>query len=148
LAEQRQEFETICRQHSLSECEANFNVWRSTNSIAGLASASEAEIAQYRQEAISARNERLLQADTRTLKTLARREGAETQTTAAQQQADREFEAATIRDAAVGYPSLPELWRGQKLNAEFIRRADVSTLKFLRQRFGTAAIDARLRGIS
>src|SRR5712664_3432102 len=33
LEQDKESYAEICRQHSLSECEANFNLWRSTKSI-------------------------------------------------------------------------------------------------------------------
>jgi hypothetical protein len=163
LEQDRETFADACRRFQIGNNEANFGIIRETlgegfsvyqiqqavqSGAVRVSSATHHEIGQWAAEAVETHNDFLLQADTSTLKTLARREGADTRAAAAQQQADRQFEAAKIRDAAIGYPALPGLWRGQKLDAEFIKRADPSTLKFLRQRFGAAAVDARLRGIS
>jgi hypothetical protein len=163
LDQDRHTFADACRQLHIGFNEANFGIIRSTlgenfsiyqvsqaisSGAVRVSPATRQEIAQWAAEAIEQHNEYLQTANTDTLRALARKEGADTRAAAAQQQTDRQFEAARVRDAGIGFPELPHEFRGQKLDANLIRRADVSTLKFLRQRFGTAAVDARLRGIS
>jgi hypothetical protein len=148
LVEDKEAFTKICRQHSLSECEANFHLFRSTHSISGLAPASQAEVDQWTAEAVERRNEFLLKADTETLRTLAREEGAANRQAAVQTEADLQLAASKSRDAVMGFPLLPDTWQGQKLDSEFIRRCSVETQRLLSRRFGSAQLTARLRGLA
>jgi len=144
----RQTFAEVCRRNLVSECQANFNLWRSTNSVSGMAPASPEELAAYKQEAVEQRNEFLLNADVDTLKKLAREESAVKRQTAIQTEADRQLAAATARDAVLGFPPLPETWNGQKLDAAFIKNCSSETQKLLSRRFGSSQITARLRGLA
>ena len=139
-------FAEICRRNSISECEANFNLWRSTKSISGLAPASQSEQDRYSQEAVEQRNEFLLNADTETLRTLAREEGAANRQAALQTEADSQLAAAQERDSRFGFPRLPDTWQGQKLDATFVKNCSVEIQKLLQKRFGSAQLTARLQG--
>jgi hypothetical protein len=160
-AQDRQTFADACRQLHIGDNEANFGIIRETlgegfsvyqvqqavqSGAVRLALATREDIAQWAQEAVEERNEFLLTADNQTLRNIARREGAKRRATAVRQEADRQFQTAKVRDTAIGYPALPETWRGQQLNAAFIRSCDVETHKLLTKRFGSAALTARLRG--
>ncbi len=146
LAKDKETFSALCRQHGLSECEANLNLWRGSQSIEGLASASPKELAKFREEQIEAHNEFLLNADTETLRTLAREEHAIKRQAAVQTDADLQLAASKVRDAIIGFPLLPGTWNGQKLDSEFIRRCSAETQKLLQKRFGSAQLTARLQG--
>jgi hypothetical protein len=161
LEHARQVFAQACRQFRVSENTANFNLIREvlgtgfdvygvsqaiSSGAVRLSPATQQEIAQWAQEAVEQRNEFLLTADTQTLRNIARREGAERRAAAVQAEADQQFEVNRVRDAAIGFPRLPDEWRGQKLNSAFIRSCDVETHKLLTKRFGSAALTARLRG--
>ncbi len=148
LAKDKETFAALCRQQGLSECEANLNLWRRSQSIEGLASASAQELAKFREEQIEAHNEFLLNADTETLKTLAREEGAANRQAAVQTEADRQLAAAQERDSRFGFPRLPDTWQGQKLDAAFIKNCSVETQKLLSRHFGPAQLTARLRGLA
>ena len=146
LAKDKETFSALCRQQGLSECEANLNLWRRSQSIEGLASASAQELAKLREEQIEAHNEFLLNADTETLRTLAREEHAIKRQAAVQTDADLQLAASKVRDAIIGFPLLPGTWNGQKLDSEFIRRCSAETQKLLQKRFGSAQLTARLQG--
>ena len=146
LAKDKETFSALCRQQGLSECEANLNLWRGSQSIEGLASASPKELAKFREEQIEAHNEFLLNADTETLRTLAREEHAIKRQAAVQTDADLQLAASKVRDAIIGFPLLPGTWNGQKLDSEFIRRCSAETQKLLQKRFGSAQLTARLQG--
>jgi hypothetical protein len=161
LEQDRQTFADACRQLHIGNNEANFGIIRSTlgenlslyqiqqaiqSGAVRLSPATQQEMAQWAQEAVEERNEFLLTADNHTLRNIARREGLERAATATKAEADRQFEASKARDTAIGFPALPETWQGQKLDAAFIRSCNVETQKLLTKRFGSAALDARLRG--
>lgn len=161
LEQDRQVFADACRQLYIGNNQANFGIIRSTlgenlslyqiqqaiqSGAVRVSPATQQEIAQWAAEAVANHNEFLLNADNQTLRNIARREGAERRASAVQAEADQQFEVSRVRDAAIGYPPLPDLWRGQKLDAHFIKNCDVETQKLLSQRFGGAALDARLRG--
>ena len=147
LAKDKETFAALCRQHGLSECEANLNLWRGSQSIEGLVQASPEELVKFQQERIEAHNEFLLNADTETLRTLAREEHAVKRQAAVQTEADLQLAASKARDAIMGgFPALPDTWNGQKLDSEFIRRCSAETQKLLQERFGSAQLTARLQG--
>jgi hypothetical protein len=146
LAGEQRLFADFCRRNRVSENEANFGIWRETHSTAGLAPASQAELDQWNQERIELRNNFLLNADNQTLRNIARREGVERHQAALQAEADRQLEASQARDAAIGFPPLPTVWKGEPLDAGFIKRAASETLRLLNRRFGAAAVNARLCG--
>jgi len=49
------------------------------------------------------------------------------------------------RRAAFATPPLPDTWKGEKLDAHFIRTCSPAIQRLLAQKFGNAALDARLR---
>jgi hypothetical protein len=52
------------------------------------------------------------------------------------------------RDVIVGkMPPLPKFWNGQKLDQEFIRKADTNTLKAMFRKHGMAQVNARFHAI-
>jgi hypothetical protein len=142
-------FAEICRRHSISECQANFSLWRGSRSIEGLAPANQAERDQYRQEAVEAHNQELLrvaETDPSKLRVIVRQEAADTRAQQAQADADRQLKAAQERDSHFGFPKLPDTWNGQTLDSAFIKNCSVEIHKFLTKRFGSAQLTARLRG--
>ncbi len=155
-------FQIFVRANGFSENEANWSLTKSvlgsgfdqysleqavTSNALRLARASQEELAQYAQDAAEVRQEYLRQATPQQLKQAARTETEQRRAAAVQQQADQQLQAAVERDAVMGFPSLPETWQGQKLDAGFIRKCDVATQKLLSKRFGSAALDLRLRGL-
>jgi len=149
LAQDRTAFAELCRRYSLSECAANFNVWRSTNSISGLAPATPEEQAKFEEERIEAHNAELLRvAETNPdqLRARVRQESEARQQAAQQERAEHQFQAAQQRDASRGFQVLPDTWNGQKLDAGFIKNCSVEVQKFLTQKFGSAQLTARLQG--
>jgi len=116
-------------------------------SITGLAASRNADElrAAYQQKQVEDHNLALINADTQTLRKVARQEAANRQTEA-EKQVVLDMQAQQRRDAAMDFPSLPGTWQGQKLDAAFIRRCDVPTQKLLAKRFGSAQLDARLQG--
>jgi hypothetical protein len=110
---------------------------------------SQIELDELRAEAIEQHNTRLLNASGEELRQIAQREAADRRAVAVKAESDRHIQAATARDATYGnYEPLPDTWRGQKLDAYFIKTCSVETQRILQRRFGSAAIDRRLHGIS
>jgi hypothetical protein len=113
-----------------------------------LTPATSSEIQEWRQELAEQRTDYLTHhASPAELRAAANQESEQRRLAAAQQQADQQLEAAVVRDSAMGFPSLPEDWRGQKLDANFIKMCDIVTHKLLLKRFGSAQLDMRLRGV-
>jgi hypothetical protein len=113
-----------------------------------LTPATPSEVQQWRQELAEQRQDWLVnQASPAELREAANRESEQRRAAAVQQQADQQLEAAVVRDSVMGFPPLPEDWRGQKLDANFIKMCDVATHKLLLKRFGSAQLDLRLRGV-
>jgi len=149
--------------NDVSDCDANFNlVCRvlgtdftiaqavkalTDGTLQGLApSGNAAELrAAYQQKQIDDHNHWLMNADTKTLREITRQEIADQRQNSAQEQADRELQVGLQRQTAMGFPPLPDLWRGEKLDANFIKHCNVETHKRLTKRFGSAALTARLR---
>jgi len=140
LAKDKETFAALCRQHGLSACEANLNLWRSTNSISGLAVASPEEMEAYRQEAVEKRQDFLLNTDPTTLRSEGRRESVERQTAVVQDQAGRELEAARQSDQYRGYRPLPP-----EIDSKAIKAASAVQLKQMMRLYGDFQITTRLR---
>jgi len=161
-AEERRVFHEFCRDNGFSEVEANFSLIKSTlgsfdqyalaqavqsNALQGLAPASPAELEQFRQEVIEAHNLRLLNADLPTLRRLAREAGAKGPAPVAPDETQR-VRAVEKQDGTV-YPQLPDEIRigdrEETLDAAFIKRCSVETMRFLVKRYGMAQLDEALR---
>ncbi len=112
-----------------------------------LTPATPSEVQQWRQELAEQRQDWLVNASPAELRAAANAEAEQRRVAAAKQQADEQLEAAVVRDSVMGFPPLAEDWRGQKLDANFIRVCDVATQKLLMKRFGSAQLDLRLRGV-
>jgi hypothetical protein len=162
--EDRRIFENTAKRFELySINEANWNVIHSTlgpglsefqiqnavdSGAVRLTPATSSEIQEWRQELAEQRADYLTHhASPAELRAAANQESEQRRLAAAQQQADQQLEAAIVRDSVMGFPPLPEDWRGQKLDATFIKMCDVATHKLLLKRFGSAQLDMRLRGV-
>jgi hypothetical protein len=146
--------------NNVSNCDANFNAVReklgtplsvadvlrvlTDASITGLAPAANAS--ELRQEAneqaILQHNRMLSTADVPTLRTLTNQDFANRQTEA-QKQAILDKQAQAELDARRGFKVMPEYFKGQKLDREFIRKCSGSTLKRLMQLFGATQVMER-----
>jgi hypothetical protein len=161
LVKDRQTLADACRQLHIGNNEANFGIIRSTLGenfsiyqvqqaiqcgAVRVSPATQQELEQWAAESVETHNQFLLNADSQTLRTIARREGAERHQAALQAEADRQLQASQARDAAIGFPPLPAVWKGEPLDAGFIKRAASETLRLLNRRFGAAAVNARLCG--
>jgi hypothetical protein len=141
LERDRATFAELCRENLLSQCQANFEVWTSTNSIIGLAAASPEELEAYRQEAADKRQDFLLNADPTTLRSEVRRESVERQAAVAQEQAARELEFAKQRDQYRGYKPLP-----LEIDSKAIQGAAPEKLKSWMRVYGSYQLTSRVRG--
>jgi G:T/U-mismatch repair DNA glycosylase len=148
-AGKRQSFDEFRREHQVSDCEANRQLYGSGfDDPAVFAPMSPAELDQARSEAIEEYNEGLRNASALELRQIAQQEAADRRAAAVQAEADRHLKAAQARDAAYGFPPLPETWQGSKLDAYFIKTCSADTQKLLQRRFGSAALDRRLHGLN
>lgn len=109
---------------------------------------SQQELREWAAQDVQDHNEALLRADDVTLRARVRQEAEHTRVATAQAEATRQFQAAQKRDAVMGFPPLPDVWQGEKLDAAFIKNCSVEVHKLLTKRFGAAQITARLQGRS
>src|SRR6267143_4598980 len=125
LAQGKEVFAAVCRKHVVANIEANFSLLRKvvgddfteysaaqaiTSGAVKLAKPDQSELDQWNAEALEQRNEFLLNADTETLRTLAREEHALKRQAAVQTDADLQLAASKVRDAIIGFPLLPDTW--------------------------------------
>lgn len=138
--EMRLEFSVICRRNKLSDCDANFQMWKANESLQGLALATAAEVEQFEMEAEEARQTALMNADSTTLRKLVREESAVARQAEAVKEFERQREAEKIRDAGIGFPVLPKSITKFQLkdlgDADFLRR--------MIRKYGISQINERL----
>jgi len=144
LAKDKETFAALCRQHGLSECEANLNLWRGSQSIEGLAQASPQESAKFQEEKIENHNDALLKMDPVQLRAQVRQEATDTRVQQAQAEIDRQIEAIRIKDAPFDYPTLPTEFTKDGL-LQLVQQ-DTKKYRFLIQKFGNYNVTARLQG--
>ncbi len=160
----RRVFNEFARENGFSECESNHLLAKSVleggfdksllaqavqSNALQLAEASPQEVALFRQDAIKAHNQRLLNMDIPTLRKLAREAGARGQVAPPPDETQR-VRAAEEKFYGTAYPPLPDECRDgngpeQVLNAEFIRNCSKETLRLLLKRYGTDQINEVLR---
>lgn len=161
LRQDRKTFEHAAKTlRSFAINEANFNVTRQTlgegfsvHAIqqmlmahgAMLSPPTQEELNQWERERIAARNEFLLEADPETLSTAAKQEVEQKRIAMQQEQANREDEARKQRDESRGYPPLPQMWNGTRLDSQFVRKCSRQTLTDLIKRFGSHQVTEALR---
>jgi hypothetical protein len=125
-----------------------FTVYTIQQLIAGqsemLSAPTSEELQTWNQERIAARNEFLRNTDGTTLRREARAEIEQARQQQQEEQAAREDAARKQRDAG-RFPPLPEMFRGKRLDAAFIRAADKETLRILIKSWGSAQVTDALR---
>ncbi len=172
LAESRKVFSEAARQSkAFGDSEANFRFACSilgTNSFTayeletawlagafqGMSSPGAEELESWKQERILQENE-FLKRDQITpheqaqAKEIRQRRIAENRHSAVQEELERRLVLGYERDIKYGnkiYP-LPLDWKGENLNAQFIKRCPLATMKILVARFGDSQLTARLHDI-
>lgn len=148
LEQDKATFEKVRREHNLSGCKANFDLWRASHSLGGMVSANAEELSEYQQERIDQHNQVLLNAPLSKLRATVRIEGESRQQADHKNASDEQLRSAKERDGYLGFPALPNEYNGQKLNAVFLRACSAETLKFLSKKFGSSQVTARLRDLS
>ncbi len=157
----REIFNVFARENGFSECESNRVLVKSVlgegydrhtlaqavqSNALQLAQASPEELAQFRQDAINAHNQRLLNMDIPTLRKLAREAGV---AGAVAPLPDETQRMRAIENQDGTYPVLPdELRIGDReelIDAAYIRRCPKEVLRSLIKRYGAAQIDEALR---
>jgi hypothetical protein len=156
---------------TFSECEANFQHCCSVlgksfskvqfqqaysfGSLAGLVSSSAEELEQWKQEQIAEENKILRrdatsQYEIQQQKQIAHNRRMEAAQMTAERRIQQDLVERFLREVKHGSKEsgLPQQWLGKPLNPEFIKKASAETLRTLVRRFGTAQLDARLRGIT
>lgn len=140
LAKDKETFAALCRQHGLSECDANFSLWRDLRSIEGLAQASPQEAAKFREERIEQHNDSLQRMDPVQLRARVREEAEARQEATRQEQAARELESAKQRDQYGNFRPLPP-----EIDSKAIKGASAFQLKNWMRLYGSFQINVRLR---
>jgi len=145
LEQDKESFAKICRQNSLSECQANFQLFQSTHSISGLAPASQEELARWNAEAAEKRRDFLVnRATPDQLKTAVRQEATDSRAANAKAETDRQLEALRTKDAPFGYQPLPTEFTKDSL-LQLVQQ-DTKKYRYLIQKFGNYNVTARLQG--
>jgi len=144
LAKDKETFAALCRQHGLSECEANLNLWRGSQSIEGLAQASPQESAKFQEEKIENHNDALLKMDPVQLRAQVRQEATDTRVQQAQAETDRQLDALRTKDAPFGYQPLPTEFTKEKL-LQMVKN-ETEKYRFIVKKFGNHNITVRLQG--
>jgi len=153
-------FERACRHFKISGCEANWSLLEQfcdsessvsqgiNGGVRNLVRAGQDELTQWEQEAQQKRVAQLKTMDKRDLRNAVSEEFQNRRQQAAQAVADHSFAQKEQHDQHMGYPELPEFFRGHRLNREFfIKHCDRATMKFLNQKYGQASVEARIRGL-
>ncbi len=117
-----------------------------------LAPAPPEELEQFRQDAAEERRDFLInQASPQELRQAARSEAEQRRIQFQRAEAERQIAFREQKDAAVGYPPLPEVnGEGQKIDAAYLNKISNTNLqlfKNLMRRHGASNLTARLRGI-
>jgi hypothetical protein len=133
-------FPSYCRENRISDCEANLRLYLAHDD-GGYASATPAELAEWRNQAIGDYNAALKTALPSELRAEVRSQAQQRRVAEVQELADQRLAEITKRDAAIGYPALPA-----HINAAYIKAAAPDTIRLLIRKYGNAQIDLRLRG--
>jgi hypothetical protein len=141
LAEDKETFTKICRRHSLSECDANFHLFRTTHSISGLAPASQEELVKFEQDRVETHNDTLQRMGHDQLREKVREEAEARQEATRQEQAARELESAKQRDQYGNFRPLPP-----EITAKAIKTSSALQLKNWMRLYGSFQITNRVRG--
>ena len=173
LAQSRKAFSSAaCQSKAFGDSEANFRFACSilgTNSFTayeletawlagafqGMSSPGAEELESWKQERILQENE-FLKRDQITpheqaqAKEIRQRRFVENRRSAVQEELERRLVLGYERDVVYGNKKhpLPFDWNGQRLDAAFIKRCDLQTMKILVARFGDAQLTARLQGVT
>jgi hypothetical protein len=150
--DQRAAFDAFVREHSLSSCEANFQLFRDGASIENFSGASGVERATRQEEAARTRQHFLIhEASPTQLKQEAAWESQQNRAAAVQAEADRQHQVSSQQQQQSGmFPPLPAFHAetGENIDARWLRKT--STINFelfkkLCRKHGSAAINERLR---
>jgi hypothetical protein len=123
--------------------------------LKGLAPVSSSELETWRQERIAQENEflkkdQITQQEQAQAKEIRQRRFAENRRSAVEEELHRRLVLGYERDVVYGNKKhpLPFDWSGQRLDAAFIKKCDLQTMKILVARFGDAQLTARLQGVT
>ncbi len=121
--EQRAAFDLLVREHNLSSCEANFQLFQQGASIENFAGASQIERAQYAHEAAQARQKILIHDATPSeLKAEAAYESRTNHDAAVQAEADRRHQFVSDQQRGL-YTPLPAVnGNGEAMDSKYFRR--------------------------
>jgi hypothetical protein len=148
--EQRAAFDLLVREHNLSSCEANFQLFQQGARTENFAGASQIERAQYAHEAAQARQKFLIHDATPSeLKVEAAYESQTNHDAAVQAEADRRHQFVSDQQRGL-YTPLPAVnGNGEAMDSKYFRRistVDYNLFKTLVKRYGSSQITSRLRG--
>jgi hypothetical protein len=147
--EQRATFDAFVREHSLSSCEANFNLFRDGASVEHFAGASGVERAQYANEQAQARQKFLINTATpQQLKQEAAYESQVNREAAQRAEADRQHQFVSQQQQGLYSPLPTHNANGETMDSKYFRRistVDYPLFKQLVRKFGSAQITERLR---
>jgi hypothetical protein len=154
----RQVFHDVMVELGLSESDANWNLFPKdfldnlytakqaviSGAVRGLMPANPAENAEREEVRIDQENLRLLNSDVRDLKKEVHAGAVQRQQEFKQKEADRVLDIKRqFQDGR--FEPLPAHWRGEVLDANFIKRASPRVIRLLREHYGSYQLDMRLR---
>jgi hypothetical protein len=140
--DQRTSFESFVRNSDLSNCEANFQLFKQGARIENFAGASQAEKAAYAEQAALQRNKWLRTAASPLELRVEARYETQTQTAASQQAfADATLEAQKQRDQYAGYKALPA-----HIDRKALIKASKDELRKWSRLYGQFQLNTALRG--
>jgi hypothetical protein len=140
--ERRKAFDAFVRENNFSSCEANFALFKRGASIEKFAGASQAEEAEYADQAALQRNKWLrTEASPLELRVEARYEGQAQAAASQQAQADASLQAQKQRDQFAGYKPLPP-----HIDRKALITATKDQLRQWSRLFGQYQLNSVLRG--
>jgi len=155
----RNTFHEVMLELGLSESEGNWSIFPkdlldnaytakeaiTSGAVRGLMQATSAEIQEREAIRNDQENLRLLNSSVHDLKEEVHAGAVQRQQEFKQKEADRVLDIKRqFQDGR--YEPLPSHWRGEVLDATFIKKAKPELIRLLRQRFGSYQLDLRLRG--
>jgi len=148
-ANRQAEFARICREHSLSECAANFNLFKEGVALESFVGASGIERAKFQEEAARARQHFLIhEASPQQLREESRFQSATEREIAIKAESDRQHQFVSQQQAGLYSPLPTHNANGEALDGKYFKRLstlDFAAFKIAVKKWGTAQITERLR---
>jgi hypothetical protein len=150
-SQSRQSFEAFRREHRLSNCLANKQLYTISDDPSEFAPASQDELAEWRAEAVAQYNTSLLNSGPLELKGIAKVENEQRRADFQRAEIQGRITEQEKRDKAIGFDPIPSHnSEGQAIDRAFLLRladSDIKRYRLFCTRYGSANITARLNGV-